>query len=340
MRKIRTFQIVLMLILLTAFIAFVVIYALLGEPISTVNASVSDEPSMATSLPDVPTVSDTLPATSDTLPTGEQLEKNTSSEREVPEVLPQHFSEQEISDLDAMIATYGEGVSVYFEDVNSGNVYMYNEDEKYYIASVIKAPYCMYLYDLASQGKIDLQQKFTFEEKHKQEGTGKLKEMETPIDLTIRELISYAIIDSDNTAMKILLNTYNYIDYQKYAISLGIKYPDDVKYVVNGDIGAIDAGVYLGALFDFIETNEYGPELKKDMLATRNAMITSKYPIARKYGWADLSFHDMGIVYAPNPYLIAVLTNHDEGKQEDYKLFRAIANYIEKLQKSKYDEIG
>lgn len=322
----------LMLVLLAAFIAFVVIYSVLGEPLSTANASASSGDATATSTLNEPTVSDTLPK-------GEQPADGTSSKKEAPALLPQHFSEEEIADIDAIVATYGEGVSVYFEDINSGNVYMYNKDEKYYIASLIKAPYCMYLYDLASQGKLDLEQKFTFEEKHKQEGTGKLKEMETPVDLTIRELISYAIIDSDNTAMKILLNTYNYVEYQKYAVSLGINYPDDVKFVVNGDIGAIDAGVYLGAIFDFIETNEYGAELKKDMLVTRNVMITSDYPIARKYGWADLSFHDMGIVYAPNPYLIAILTNHDQGKQEDYRLFREIANYIERLQQSKYDEI-
>lgn len=268
-----------------------------------------------------------------------QISSEISSEATSSQFIPPaHFNEEDIAEIDAVVKKYGEGVSVYFEDIDSGNVYTYNQDEKYFIASLIKAPYCMYLYELASEGKCSLDQTFLFEEKHKREGTGKLKNMETPMVLTMRELMSYAILYSDNTAMKILLNDYPYTGYTEYAKKLGINNIEDVKYVVNGDICARDAGVYIRAIYNFIETNPHGEKLKNDMMKTTNPMITSQYPIARKYGWADLSFHDFGIVYAPHPYVIAICTNKDDGREEDYKLFREITSILEKKQQEKYEE--
>lgn len=250
------------------------------------------------------------------------------------------FTKDEIEKLDSIIKKYGEGVSVYFEDIESNNMYIYNGDEKYFIASLVKAPYCMYLYQLANDGKCDLNQKLSFEEKHKQEGTGKLNEMITPAELTVQELITYSIRYSDNTAMKILLEKYPYKGYTEYAKKLGINYIEDVKYVVNGDICAKDAGVYIKAIYNFIETNKYGEKLKEDMMATRHPMIKTKYPIARKYGWAKESFHDFGVVYAPHHYVIAICTDKDDGNQENYRIFYELPAILEKMQNEKYENIN
>lgn len=261
--------------------------------------------------------------------------------------IPQPFDESDIQQIEALLMSLGEGVSVYYEDINSGNKYSYNDEQKYFIASLIKAPYCMYLYDLASRGECSLDEKFIFTKKHIQEGTGKLKDTkweideetqtEIPIEYTMRELIGFAIIDSDNTAMELLRKKYNQVGYTKYAMSLGLNYEKDISYIVDGKITAKDAGVYINAIYNFFETNKYGHELKADMMNTRNAMITSKSPIARKYGWAAESFHDMAIVYSDNPYLLVILTDHDQGRQQDYKLFRDIAALFEKLQAKKYN---
>lgn len=247
------------------------------------------------------------------------------------------FTKEEKEQLDSIMKKYGEGISVYFEDIESNNIYIYNGDEKYFIASLIKAPYCMYLYQLANDCKCDLNQKLLFEEKHKQEGTGKLKEMITPTELTVQELITYSIRYSDNTAMKILLEKYPYKGYTEYAKKLGINYIEDIKYVVNGDVCAKDAGVYIKAIYNFIETSKYGQKFKEDMMATRHPMIKTKYPIARKYGWAKESFHDFGVVYAPHPYVIAICTNKDDGNQENYRVFYELPAIFEKMQNKKYE---
>lgn len=324
MKKLHTSQIVLIILSLISVIAFLIYFTVTSSSVPT-SGDTSSVPSSQVS-PDQSSEPEKKPSIEPDEPT---LDDN---------VKPQAFTEKDKAEIDAVVKKYGENLSVYFEDINSGNTYTYNDEYKYFIASIIKAPYCMYIYQLASDGKCSLDEKFKFEERHKQEGTGKLKDMETPMELTLRELIGYAIKNSDNTAMKIMLNKYTYKGYTEYAKSLGLNYIDDVKYVVNGDITAKDAGIYIKAIYDFIETNEYGPELKKDMLSTSNTMIASKYEIARKYGWADKSFHDMAIVYAPNPYVLTILSDKDEGKQEDYKMFREITAILEKLQFQKYEE--
>ena len=59
-------------------------------------------------------------------------------------------------------------------------------------------------------------------------------------------------------------------------------------------------------------------------------MIRSSYPMARKYGWMEGAYHDMAIGYAPHPYRLAILSNHDEGTKEDLRMFQEISMLIER----------
>lgn len=341
MGKIKTYQIVIFFTTIVLLFGFIIVYGIInktqltsGETSSLNSSNAMTSDSSSDNLVDTP-VSEMVSA------------QETSSEIIVPKA--GHFSQIDIDYLDNLITEMGEGVSVYYEDLNSENIYTYNQEEKYFIASIIKAPYCMYLYDLASQGKCDLDEIFVFLPEDIKDGTGELKEMEflideatdepIPIELTMRELMGYAIKNSDNTAMELLRDRYNYIGYTEYAMELGLNYKEDISYIVDGQLTAKDAGIYAKSLYDFFETNEYGPELKAIMMETGNKMIATDSPMARKYGWAENSFHDMAVVYAENPYVLVILTNHDTGKREDYELFGDISLTLEKLQQEKYDEI-
>lgn len=236
------------------------------------------------------------------------------------------FTTEQIKELDALIKSCGTGVSVFYKDLNSGYTYTYNSEQKYFIASLIKAPYCMYIYDLASQGKCDLNKSYTYAARHKAGGTGKIQDMSIGTSFTLEELIGYAIKYSDNVALNILKENFPVEGYRAYAKGLGLKYPEDVKYGTNGNITAIDAGIYIEAINNFIHHNTYGARLKLHMLSTRNPMIIASYPVIRKYGWADASFHDMAIIEAPHPYLLSICTNHDG----DYSTFKKISQLIQK----------
>ena len=253
-----------------------------------------------------------------------------SSSQILPEVPVRDFTfpEEGRAALDALLAGQ-EGVSVFYQDVGSGATYEYRPFDRYPAASVVKAPYCMYVLDLASQGRADLNRTFTYSEEWKRPGTGKIQNMPFGTVLTLRELIRYAIEESDNVAFAFIRSAYPAAGYRAYAEGFGLTYPEDIRNGANSRICARDAGAYLAALDRFIRSHPYGPELKAYMQNTRYPLIQSSYPMARKYGWMEGAYHDMAIVYAPHPYRLAILSDHDGGTEEDRRLFREISLLIE-----------
>lgn len=244
------------------------------------------------------------------------------------------WNKESIEEVQGVIQNCGNGISVFYKDIQSGYTYIYNERQKYFIASIIKAPYCMYIYDLASQGKCDLNKTYIYADRHTAEGTGKIKEMSIGTVFTLRQLLEYCIKYSDNVAMNIIRENFPVSGYKEYAKEIGLRYIEDIKYATNGDIRVSEAGIYIEAIYNFIEQNTYGPELRQLMLSTTNPMIISTYPVVRKYGWANQSFHDIAIVEGPRPYLLCILTNHDG----DFISFRKISQIIEKQVINNYIE--
>lgn len=327
LKKIRKLDIFIIIISLALAIAFIFVIAFMQ-----VEANNEIKPVANPSEEQTPSQEEINSSDNNTTDTSSQEQKSEA----IKSVNASSFNEADIKILDDIMKKHGDGVSAYYLDIDSNNTYAYNENEKYFIASVIKAPFSMYIYKLASEGKCDLSTTITMKEENKQTGMGKLKDMEAPKDFTISELIHYAITESDNTAMKLLVKHFSYDGFTEFAKQIGIENIEDVKHVDNGDICAKDAAVYANAIYEFIEENEYGEALKKEMMATKNPMIRSKYPIARKYGWAEKSLHDMAIVYAPHPYVLAICTNKDQGTAEDMSLFNELTKAIEKLQAKKY----
>ena len=250
-------------------------------------------------------------------------------------VIEEYTGPEQFSELYYLIAKYGKGVSVFYKDLTDGEEFFYNPDENYFIASLIKAPYVVYVYRRILAGEGNLKQKYTYYESDYREGTGKIKDMEFGTVLTLEELIFYAIRWSDNIAMDKIRKIFSVEEFKKYASDIGLPHIEDIRSsAVNGRICAECAAVYLEDIYNFIEENNpYSEVLKDHMLHTINRMIYADYPFARKYGWADASFHDMGIVYNPDrPYLIAILSGREPG---NFSMFRDISLEIQKYNENK-----
>ena len=254
-------------------------------------------------------------------------------------VIPEYTGPEQFSELYYLIAKYGKGVSVFYKDLTDGEEFFYNQNENYYIASLIKAPYIVYVYKRILAGEGDLKQKYTYYESDYREGTGKIKDMEYGTAFTLEELIFYAIRWSDNVAMDKIRKIFSVEGFKKYAADIGLPHIEDIRSsAVNGRICAKCAAAYLEDIFNFIEeNNQYSAVLKDHMLHTINKMIYADYPFARKYGWADASFHDMGIVYNPHrPYLIAILSDRGAGH---FSMFKDISLEIQKYNENKPEKI-
>lgn len=57
---------------------------------------------------------------------------------------------------------------------------------------------------------------------------------------------------------------------------------------------------------------------------------------AHKYGWDIGSYCDMGIVYAENPYVLAILTNYEKGGKEVNEYLQSVLKLINKMHDNFY----
>ena len=223
----------------------------------------------------------------------------------------------DLPSISQLIEGYGEGVAVYYKNLDANMTYTFNSETEFWGASVMKAPYALFLFNQADKGVLDLDEKLTYEEINFYEGTGKIKDMEFGAEFTIRELISYSIIHSDNIAFDMLLKHMELGKYIAFMREIGMPHIQQIRDVRNSRIDAECIGVYINAINDYISSSaRHARELKNMLSNVYSKFILSSYPIAHKNGWADKAFHDMAIVYNPHPYLLVILSDRSEGDRD------------------------
>lgn len=238
--------------------------------------------------------------------------------------------------LDALMASYEGKLSVGYCDILSGYQYVYNGTQTFPAASIIKAPYCRYVYGMAEENGLDLTSTLVYTEEMLVNGTGVVKDSEFGTAYAQRDLLKFCIRESDNIALKMLREVYPPAGFRQYAKSIGIQDVAGIKNVSSSNINAVDAITYMKDIYAYITgPNLYGKALEQDMLRTVNPLIRSRYPVVRKYGWMPEALHDIAIIQAPRPYILVILTDHDDGNEDDLKMFRAISAAVESVSGNK-----
>ena len=287
---------------------------------------------LSTSLTTVlPTTTTTAPAPTTSMTTITPV-KGTLTVTPVPPPESDGFTltDEQVKALDAQMAAYEGTFAVGYYDLTSGYTYLYNGTQSFPAASVIKAPYCRYVLELAEQRDLDLQATLTYHEGLLVGGTGSIQNAPFGTQYTHEQLIKLAIRQSDNVAFRMLRQVYPPAGFRQYAAAIGITDVAGIKNVSSSNLCAVDAITYMKDLYTYITgDNRYGKTLEEHMLRTINPMIRSKYPIVRKYGWMEGAYHDMAIIKAPRPYILVILSDRDEGGKEELQIFREISEAIE-----------
>ncbi len=184
----------------------------------------------------------------------------------------------------------------------------------------------------------DLSRVWTYDSKTMfEEGSGEIQKQKDGFKLTYKELISYTIRYSDNIAFSQLRKVYGTKDYYALCKDLG------VKGYARGfmQLSTQDCALFLKDMYFFMEENEtYGAFLKQEMQSTKfTALLYSAvYPTktAHKYGWDEGSYHDIGIVYHEHPYIVAIMSNLDEGGNEANTYLKSLVKLINDIHKNFY----
>ena len=208
-----------------------------------------------------------------------------------------------------------------YKDLYTGFTVSYNANQDIFSASSIKAPKDIYIYEMASLGKINLDEELTYTSNYYNTGSGLLKNRPVNTKYKVRTLLQYSTVDSDNAAHNMLMDRYgreNILKFWKAKGTTGIFTLPTNWGVTN----AHDATIYMEELYKFyISNDQYGGALMNNFLRSYPKFIKGKnnYEIASKSGWAGSVLHEMSIVFADNPYIVIGLSNlGDKGNYQDY----------------------
>ncbi len=237
-------------------------------------------------------------------------------------------------------------VSIYYENINLGYNFSYNETKVYYAASVIKMLDALYIYEGARLGDINLNTTIKYAKKYLISDSDGVKTHKLNDDISLKDLVSYAILYSDNAAHAMLLDYIGFGNLKRYGNDLGAKY---TLYGTDtfGSINTTDASIYLKHLYEFLKiSDEYSTELKNYFVNSKHNNLSLKgIDAATKYGYYGAYFHNIGIVFDDSPYIVAILTTEasknfdDKVKDINSKIYELHRLYYANHVSTCYDNI-
>jgi len=231
-------------------------------------------------------------------------------------------------------------MGIYLKDLNSGLEWTYHADEIYPSASLVKLPIMISLCKKISDGEIKLDEELVLSRNKKRGGSGRLRWLRNGTKLTVRQLMEKMIIDSDNTATRMLIDDlgFDYLQSQFTAIGLektniseegmslattGVK---KENYTTPREMAMMLEKIYRGEMIDKEYSDLMLDILKRTRHRTRFVKVLPKnWELAHKTGMLRYSCHDAGIFFSPKgDYVLTVLT----WKSPDYHY---AANYIGRM---------
>jgi beta-lactamase class A len=243
---------------------------------------------------------------------------------------------QQIKDY---LATQPVKYNVYFQDLITGKSFGIGATEPVTAASTTKLPTVLYLYTLAAEGKIDLNEKLTYEPGDYQDGSGILAFYVSEGDkYSLQTLANLAITLSDNIANQMLLRRLGRDQVTAFMRSLGAKV---VNPAGDNKTTAADLATYLRAVLELQrEHPAWGGRLLDEMEHTTwNAGLNGELPdgvrVAHKYGATTDVANDYGVVLGSRPYILVVLSGNqdsvDAGFQHVARISKLVYDYQQSL---------
>jgi beta-lactamase class A len=229
-----------------------------------------------------------------------------------------------LASIDNLAKAQSATVGVYYKRMDTGETIEYNGDRIFPAASVIKVPIMMEVFNQESRGAFQLDDVLAIDkDTGGPRGSGILKHLRLPVNLSIRNLCTLMIILSDNTASNKMIDLAGFKEVTDLCKSLGA--PDIVlrRYFIGSGMDDISKdntisprslGIILEKLYNKEVVNAQASE---DMLAImKKQQVNHKIPrylppdtvIAHKTGTQEITSHDSGIVFGKEgpDYIVSI----------------------------------
>jgi hypothetical protein len=234
-------------------------------------------------------------------------------------------------------ASYNLGFA--YKNLSTGATVTYNASTRFLTCSTIKAPYVKYV--LSQDVNLD---EVIVKDANWSGDDGTVASSPNGMKYTVRQLIEYAICESDNTAYYLLVKRFGYWGFNSMLSNLGANYKLGDSWIFTY-CTANDMLKCYEDIYNFGEEEDYGTLLIGLMKqATLNiqigAALGDKYEVAQKYGseFSEITFNDCAIVYADSPYVLCIFTNQYPETDKSCQVFKDIALAIDDINSLIVDE--
>lgn len=230
-----------------------------------------------------------------------ELTIEANEDEEIKSLIEKKISKKNLTDSSFAFFYYNEDTNKY---------YFYNENTYFKAASTVKVPVAMLYYDKINNNELTLDSTIEYTKDCYEEGGGLTNYTYKVSDnIPIKFLLEQSIVNSDNTALNILVKNIGKTQY-RYDISKYTEIELSDEFYENNITSArygydLLKHIYQNTdnyneLIEYMEKSSGGKYLKE--------YIGDKYKIAHKYGSYEGNVHDYGIVYGNTTYMIGVYT--------------------------------
>ncbi|HBL85228.1 MAG: hypothetical protein A2Y17_03270 [Clostridiales bacterium GWF2_38_85] len=211
--------------------------------------------------------------------------------------------------LDSLIANYAYDTSFLAIRISDGSYIAYNIDDTYICASTVKAPYALYIYQQIANGAASLNDSIKYQSYHYTSGSGVLKYSDIGSTYSIKTLLNYSMVKSDNIAYMMLYDKFGNGASSMLA-SAGCKNSySDYDWPL---VSARDAAIWWNEIYEFKDSCSEGKDLFNLCLSVSSPItydaIGMNVQFAHKSGWVHNVCHEAGIIMTNDPYILIVLT--------------------------------
>lgn len=262
---------------------------------------------------------------------------------------------QQVGDTLAPVAgTFG----LSYLHLNTGERYSFNGDETFYAASVIKVPIMCEVFRQAEYEGLDLSRKIAVQRADQVGGSGILQNLTPGAELSLYDIVTLMIIQSDNTATNICIDLIGKANTTRFMEKLGLKNiklfnklmvvpveREGLNYMSPNDTTELLAKIARGECVSLRACEEMVKIMKQQQF---NDQLTKYLPlepdrcvgslpdvvVAHKTGWVNGTRNDAGIFYLPRQeYVLSVFS---KGIVDDAAAVEAIA----RIGKLVFDAVG
>ncbi|TQR10349.1 serine hydrolase [Psychrobacillus soli] len=246
------------------------------------------------------------------------------------------------------VGTWG----IVLEDLDLGEKWVWNEDELFYAASVIKVPIMAAVFSAVERAELALTDQIIIKEEDLVGGSGVLQHLTPGTSLSIQDTVMLMIIQSDNTATNVLIDQVGveYIVQTMKAVGmekstfynkLMMNKPNPkgfnqitasdvarlLRLIATGELVSPEASEQMTAIMKKQQIKDCLPEKLPSPYSNFNNGMTS-WELAHKTGWIPGTRHDVGIFYVGERKLVATVLSKEEDDLVSKRILTEIGEEI------------